>query len=271
MKDYPRVLTIQDLSCLGQCSAAVALPILSACGCEACLLPTMVLSTHTGGLGVPARMELTRQLLPICEHWCSQGLTFDGIYVGYLGSARQVALVQEMIPKLLAPGGLVIVDPAMADHGKLYSGLDEAYAAEMAKLCGQADVMLPNMTEACMLCSVPYEPQADAWAMVEKLHSVYKNSVVLTGVSRQPGEIGGAVFEKGEIFYTSHEELPGSYHGTGDMFASVLVGQLLRGASLVQAAEKAGDFVHRAIEKTLESPAHGYGVKFEKVLSILWE
>ncbi len=271
MKDYPRVLTIQDLSCLGQCSAAVALPILSACGCEACLLPTMVLSTHTGGLGTPARMELTQLLLPACEHWYSQGLTFDGIYVGYLGTAGQVALVQEMIPKLLAPGGLVIVDPAMADHGRLYSGLDEAYAAEMAKLCSQADVILPNMTEACMLCSVPYEPQADTQRLLEKLQDVYGNSVVLTGVVRQPGKIGAAVFENGKICYTCHEKLPGSYHGTGDMFASVLVGQLLRGASLAQAAEKAGEFVQVAIEKTLESPAHGYGVKFEKVLSMLWE
>ncbi len=267
MKDYPRVLTVQDISCLGQCSAAVALPILSACGCEAVILPTMVLSTHTGGLGMPSRRDLTEDLTEICDHWKNQGIRFDAIYVGYLGKKEQVQLVLEVLDDLLAPEGLCIVDPAMADHGKLYAGLDEAYAAEMKRLCARADVMLPNLTEAQLLTGCHGETEQ----LLQKLHSLSGKAVVLTGVAEEENQTGAAIFSGDELVYVSHDKQPGSYHGTGDMFASVLAGKLARGESLETAAKMAGEFVCAAIASTRENPAHAYGVKFETALPLLWK
>ncbi len=274
MKDYPRVLTVQDISCLGQCSAAVAMPILSACGCECCILPTMVLSTHTGGLGTPVRHDLTAQMAPTVAHWVQQGIAFDAIYVGYLGKAQQIQQVIGVVQQLLAPGGKLIVDPAMADHGRLYSGLDEAYAAQMGQLCDLADVMLPNVTEACMLLEQPYRESLDRSMVEQLLHRLHRRSgkaVVLTGVAEREGMTGAAVFDGQQVTFLEHKKCPGSFHGTGDMFASVLTGRLLRGDTLTEAAEKAGRFVQKSIEKTIENPAHRYGVKFETVLPLLWE
>ncbi len=274
MKDYPRILTVQDISCLGQCSAAVALPILSACGCEAVILPTMVLSTHTGGLGEPVRRDLTADLEAICGHWQSQGITFDGILVGYLGKPEQIRLVREWIPRLLAPEGKLIVDPAMADHGKLYSGIQEAAVAEMRALCAMAHVILPNVTEACMLARQPYREALsipEISALLQQLQSGSRAAVVLTGVAPDPEKTGAAVLEKGRVDFITHEKCPGSYHGTGDMFAAVLAGKWLRGESLQNAAAIAGRFVCEAIRETAKAPAHGYGVKFETVLPMLWE
>ncbi len=271
MKDYPRVLSVQDISCLGQCSTTVAMPILSACGCECCLLPTMVLSTHTGGLGAPVRQDLTALMDPIVGHWIDQDITFDAILVGYLGNSSQVEKVLRFADRLLAPEGLLIVDPAMADHGRLYSGLDEAYGAAMGALCRRADVMLPNLTEACMLTGTAWQADVSVEELLEKLHSQSGGATLLTGVAREADMTGAVVYEDGQLQYVSHKKCPGSFHGTGDMFAAVVTGRLLRGDSLAVAAEKAGRFVQAAIEETLENPAHGYGVKFERVLPLLWQ
>ena len=145
---YKRILTIQDISCVGQCSMTVAMPILSACGHETCILPTAVLSTHTGGFGKPVVQHL--EVDGMWKHWKEQGITFDAILVGYLGSIAAIEMVSEILDKMLAPGGISIVDPAMADHGKRYSGLSEEYAREMEALCRRADIILPNVTEAAM-------------------------------------------------------------------------------------------------------------------------
>ena len=146
---YNRILTIQDISCLGQCSMTVALPILSACGQETVILPSAVLSTHTGGFTKPHIRDLTEDLPGIQAHWLREGIRFDAIYTGYLGSIRQIGMVADMMDTLPVPGGKIIVDPAMADHGKLYSGFDAAYVEAMKALCAKADVLLPNLTEAC--------------------------------------------------------------------------------------------------------------------------
>ncbi len=271
MKEYPRILTVQDVSCLGQCSAAVALPILSACGCEAVLLPTMVLSTHTGGLGTPVRRDLTADIPDICAHWKSQNICFDAIYIGYLGKKEQVELVMAHVLPMLSGDGILIVDPAMADHGKLYSGLDAAYAAEMTALCARADILLPNKTEACMLAEMPCSEDAGEEVLLSALQVHSGKTIVLTGVSKASHMTGCAIFDGKEICYVSHKKLPGSYHGTGDMFAAAFTGLVARGASVAEAAQQAGTFVCRAIEYTLENPAHSYGVKFERALPLLWK
>ena len=155
---YSRVLTVQDISCVGQCSLTVALPVISACGVEACPLPSAVLSTHTAGFKGFTFTDLTDDMPKIQEHWQREGLSFDAIYTGYLGSARQIEYVIGLTDTVLKKNGLVIVDPAMADNGKLYTGFDMAFVEEMKKLCARADYLLPNIT-AVLLRSVHLEQE----------------------------------------------------------------------------------------------------------------
>jgi len=271
---YKRILTVQDISCVGQCSMTVALPILSACGHETCILPAAVLSTHTGGFGKPVIRNLADMLPEICRHWRSQQLCFDGIYTGYLGSVQQIVQVQEIFDALLAPGGVKIVDPAMADHGKLYSGLDEDYASAMKELCRAADVVIPNVTEICMMTGMAYREDLDAVYVEELLTEMGKlgmHRVVLTGVGFSPDETGVMVYDHGTFQHYSHKRIPKSYHGTGDIFAAAFVGAWMRGNTLEKAAQIGADYTCCCIQKTWEAPAHWYGVRFEPVLPMLME
>ncbi len=267
MKDYPRVLTVQDLSCLGQCSAAVAQPILSVCGCEAVLLPTMLLSTHTGGLGTPVRRDLTEDMLPVADHWQQQGISFDGICVGYLGKAQQARMVAEIADKMTV--GPLIVDPAMADHGRLYRGIEEDCVEAMKTLCRQADVILPNVTEACLLagesCREP-DSRQDYTRLLAALEARYGDAILLTGVSLSPEQTGFALRCGGQDRYYQRPRVGGGYHGTGDQFAAVFSGALLRGWEMYDAAVLAAEFVARVAENTAAAPAHAYGTRFEGVL-----
>ena len=263
---YKRILTIQDISCVGQCSMSVAHPILSACGHEVCMLPTAVLSTHTGGFGKPVVCDLSGSMADMAEHWRNNGITFDVICIGYLGSLRAAEQAEEIMASMLAPNGITIVDPAMADHGKRYSGLDAAYAAVMQRLCEKADVMIPNVTEAAMMTGQPYRAGTDREYLTELLSRLGGKTVVLTGAETGPGKTGAAVRQKGEITFCTHDKLGGSFHGTGDMFAAAFAGAMASGKDAVRAAEIAGLFTARCIENTLENPAHWYGVKFETVL-----
>ncbi len=242
----------------------VALPILSACGHETCILPTAVLSTHTGGFGKPVVQHL--QVDGMWKHWKEQCIAFDAILVGYLGSVRAVETVSEILDTMLAAGGISIVDPAMADHGKLYSGFDEAYANAMGKLCAKADIMLPNITEAAMLTGLPYQEDFDESYVRQLLKNLPGREVVMTGVGFAPGETGAAIRSQGEISFCTHPKVGKSYHGTGDMYAACFTGCLMQGKTLEEAAALAGEFTRRAIQATYEAPAHWYGVKFETVL-----
>ncbi len=267
MKEYPRILTVQDLSCLGQCSASVALPILSVCGLETCLLPTMMLSTHTGGLGTPVRRDLTEDILPIAAHWQKQGISFDGISVGYLGKATQVRIVAEIAEKMTS--GPLIVDPAMADHGRLYSGIEADCVDAMKTLCRQADVILPNITEACLLADCPYhEPDTEeaVASLLDALEARYGNTILLTGVSLCEGDTGFALRCGGQTRCYQRPRIGERYHGTGDMFTAVFSGALLRGWEVYDAAVQAAEYVARVAEITVAAPAHAYGTKFELVL-----
>lgn len=271
---YNRILTIQDISCLGQCSMTVALPILSACGQETCILPSAVLSTHTGGFSFPAIRDLSQDLPRVQAHWQKEGICFDAIYTGYLGSLEQIDSVANIFDTMLRDGGRIIVDPAMADHGKLYSGFDMAYAQAMGKLCKKADVILPNLTEACLLTGCEYrETYDEAYIadVLQKLHGMGMKCVVLTGVSYQPDETGVLISRGAEQFYYRHPKLKRSFHGTGDIYASAFVGSWVGGKTMEDAARIAADYACQCIQATLDDESHWYGTKFESVLHKLIE
>ncbi len=266
---YKRVLTVQDISCVGQCSMTVALPVLSACGVETCVLPSAVLSTHTGGFSGMTVRDLTEDIPAIRQHWEKEGISFDGIYTGYLGSIRQIGMVKDLFDRTLAPGGVRIVDPAMADHGKLYKGFDGAYALAMRDLCARADIILPNITEACMMTGTPYREELSTQQIERLLASLGQmgaGCVVLTGVGGQPGMTGATVYANGKTEYYCHEKIPKNYHGTGDLFAAAFVGAYVQGRTPIQAVKIAADYTSLCIRKTYDDPAHWYGVKFETAL-----
>ncbi len=263
---YKRILTIQDISCVGQCSMTVALPVLSACGQEACILPTAVLSTHTGGFGKPEICQLGELLPGIWHHWREQGITFDAVLVGYLGSVAAVETAMEILDTMVAPEGIRIVDPAMADHGKLYSGFDESYVQAMGQLCRRADMILPNITEAAMLGGVRYREELTEDYVDTLLDALDHKCVVLTGVGFSPEETG-ILLRTGEgQYHYRHAKVGGGCHGTGDIFAACFTGVLMRGKTLYEAVQIAGDFTRLCVENTRKAPAHWYGVKFETAL-----
>lgn len=271
--DYPRILTIQDISCVGQCSLTVALPILSVCGLETCVLPSAVLSTHTAFSGFTFR-DLTDDIPGIAAAWHRANITFDAFYTGYLGSARQIELVQDIMCTTGVPGAKKIIDPAMADDGKLYAGFDAAFAEHMKRLCACADVLLPNLTEACLLTGTPYRENfssAEVQQLLDRLGALGADTVVLTGVGGAAVQSGVSVWHQGVTQRYVHPRIPGHYHGTGDAFASAFTGALLRGASAMDAAALAADFTVASIRATQDDPAHWYGVKFERALPLLLE
>lgn len=250
----------------------VALPILSACGQETCILPSAVLSTHTGGFSKPAIRDLSEDLPRVRQHWQQEGISFDAIYTGYLGSIHQIEAVSHIFHTLLRPEGKIIVDPAMADHGKLYSGFDREYALAMTQLCKQADVILPNLTEACMMtgCDYPAEyDEAFIAALLEKLHSMGMKQVVMTGIGYDPEETGVVISDGVHRHHYRHRRLSRSYHGTGDIYAAAFVGSWLGGRSMEEAAKIAADYACRCIQATIGDDSHWYGTKFESVLHTL--
>ena len=266
---YPKVLTIQDISCVGQCSLTVALPVISACGVETCVLPSAVLSTHTAGFSGYTFRDLTEDMPAIRAHWQKEGIKFNAIYTGYLGSTKQIDYVADICDTVAADGCLTIIDPAMADNGKLYPGFDEAFVEAMKGLCGKADYLLPNITEACFLTGMEYKTAYDRAyidELVEKMLALGAKNIVLTGVSYAAGKTGVVVVENGVYAYYEHDLLHNSCHGTGDIYASAFVGALMRGKSAYNAASIAANYVLHCIEATAQEENHWYGAKFEPVL-----
>lgn len=270
--NYQRILTIQDISCVGQCSLTVALPIISACGQETAILPSAVLSTHTMGYSFPYIRDLTDDIPDFQKHWQKENITFDAIYTGYLGSTKQVAYVADILATMTTSGGKTIVDPAMADNGKLYPAFDMAYVEAMKGLVGQADVVLPNLTEACFLTGAEYKETYDeAYIMdvVNKLHALGTKTVVLTGVGYAPGFTGVLISNEDGVDYYRHEKIAKSFHGTGDAYASAFVGTWMGGKTIYEAARIAADFICKCIENTIPDESHWYGVKFETAIPYL--
>ena len=266
-----RILTVQDISCLGKCSLTVALPVLSALGVETAVLPTAVLSTHTAFPG-PAICDLTLQIAPIMEHWQTIGAEFDGIYSGYLGSPEQVDAVLEL-DRRFTPG-MLFVDPVMGDGGKLYSGFDAAFVEKMKTLCAKARVIVPNITEACLLTDTPYcEDPDEAFTerLLEKLSRLCSGTVLITGAGK-PGTTGAVGRDpEGNTFSYFREKLPQNFHGTGDAFSAICAGMLLQGKTLPETLSVAAEFTARCIQCTMEeSRDKRYGLCFEKALPSLF-
>lgn len=267
-----RAVTIQDISCFGKCSITVALPLISAMGVECAIIPTSILSTHTGGFTGFTFRDLNEDIPKIAEHWKKYDLSFDTIYTGYLGSAEQIDYVISFIESFKGENTLVFVDPAMADKGKLYTGFNSEFPSHMARLCKKADIIVPNVTEACFLLNEEYKESYDEGyikRLLEKLADLGPKQVVLTGV-RYENDTQGAVFydsDTKEIYYYSKPHIYTDFHGTGDTFASVFAGALTKGIEPKRAMEIAVDFTVTCMLKTLpDKENHFYGVKFEECI-----
>ena len=269
----PRSAAIHDLSCFGRCSLTIALPVLSAMGCQCCPLPTALLSAHTGFPG-NTFLDLTVEMGRIADHWAAMDLQFDAIYSGFLGSADQVDTVARFFDTFKKSDTAVIVDPVMGDHGTAYRTCTPELCRGMRVLAENSDVITPNLTEAALLLDRPYEEirQADAYEVVRRLSLGGRRSVVLTGYSSEPGQTGTLCFDRdsGESKAVQTPREPQDFSGTGDLFASVLAGGVAKGVPLFQAAQAAADFVRDCIARTLaEGLTEQDGVDFEPLLGQL--
>lgn len=270
-----RIVSVQDISCLGKCSLTVALPIISAMGVECAVVPTAVLSTHTMFRGYTF-CDLTEDIQPIVEHWKKEGIKYDAVYTGYLGSFEQLSLVSDMFDLYGKDGALIVVDPVMADNGKLYPGFTKEFAASMAKLCSKADIILPNLTEASYMLDIPYVgadyDEDYIKGLLVKLCSLGCKCAVITGVSFENGRLGVMSYnsETGEYFKYFNTHIPVSYHGTGDVFSSSFVGGMMNGLGLEGTLKIAVDYTVDCIQKTVDNPeSHSYGVDFEASIPML--
>ncbi len=271
-----RVLAIHDISCFGRCSLTVALPIISSTGVECTVMPTAVLSTHTGGFTGYTYRDLTDDLIPIMDHWKTLGLRFDSIYTGFLGSFEQIDIVSRIFDELGGEDTLIVVDPVMADNGSLYPIFSKDFPQGMRKLCEKADVILPNITEATLLLGEEYVqgPYTTEYieGLLKRLGEMGSKKVILTGVYFNEGHLGAAAYDSdtGTISYSFHEIIPGYYHGTGDVFGSVIVSSLMNGLDLFKANEIAVEFTAESIMRTrADGTDIRFGVNFEEGLGKL--
>lgn len=263
-----RVAAIHDISCFGKCSLTVALPIISAAGIETAVIPTAVLSTHTGGFNGYTVRDLSEDIVPVARHWNSENITVDAVYTGYLCSKQQIYLVLEAARLISREDTLLITDPVMADNGKLYKGFDSDYPKYMTELCANADIITPNITEAALMLGVKYRegPYTEDFinSLLERLYLKTHAKIVLTGVYYDNRRIGAAVYDGEKKEYVFSERISASYHGTGDVFASTLTAALLNGRSLKAAAQIAVNFTCACIKRTAENDTDmRYGVNFE--------
>ena len=272
-----RIATIQDISCFGKCSITVALPVISAMGVECAIVPTTVLSTHTAGFTGYTVCDISDQLLPIAEHWKKENIALDALYTGYLANNEQIDLTKRFIELTKNENTVVFVDPAMADHGKLYPGFAPEFPNKMLELCKIADVICPNITEACFLLGKEFKnageyDEAYIKELVDGFLALGIKSVVITGVKYGDGRHGALAYDEkcGEYRYLYGEDQSRSFHGTGDIFSAVLCGALIKGGDIYEATQKAVDFTVACIKQTVpDAENHPYGVKFEECMHLL--
>lgn len=266
-----RVLTVQDISCLGKCSLTIALPVISALGVETVILPTALLSTHTMFPNFTKR-DLSDEIGPISDHWKREDIHFDAIYTGYLGSIGQIEQVRNLIRTFRKSDTVVFVDPVMGDNGKLYTGFDMEYVQKNRDLCADADIIVPNITEACLMTDTVYQQTYDRSYienLLMKLAELGAGISVLTGVSLEQGKTGVMGYERAgdEYFIYQNRRVDAAYHGTGDLFSSTVIGEIMRGKDWREAMRIAADYTVHTIEVTLQNPQKPwYGVDFEKTI-----
>lgn len=269
-----RIVTIQDISCVGKCSLTVALPIISAMGIETAVIPTAVLSTHTAFKNFTYR-DLTGDLPKIAKHWKQEKFNFDGIYTGYLGSIEQIDILKEFFKQFKTPDNFIFIDPVMADNGKLYAGFDVNFVKEMKKLCKMADIIVPNLTEASYMLEKEYKEnysEQEIKDILIELSNLGPKYVVLTGVSFKDNKLGVMSYNKetNEFFTYFKEKIPAKYHGTGDIFASTLVGAITNNNTLEEGLKIAVDYVWETINDTYKTnKKDAYGVNFETKIPYL--
>lgn len=272
-----RIVTIQDISCVGKCSLTVALPVISACAVEASVIPTAVLSTHTAFNNF-SFCDLTDEIDSITEIFKKENISFDAIYTGYLGSFRQLEIMERFFDEFKVDDGIIFIDPVMGDHGRLYSGFTQEFADSMAKLCSKADVIVPNLTEACFMLHEEYIEsgynEEYIRNILKKLGELGCKNAVLTGVSLENGKLGIMAYNKENDSFFSYytEKIDASFHGTGDVFSSACVGALMRGLSLEGAIRTAANFTVEAIKASMRDENNKwYGVNFEEAIPKLIE
>ncbi len=270
---HTRILAVHDISCVGRCSLTTALPIISAAGIECSVLPTAVLSTHTGGFTGYTYRDLTEDIAPIADHWESVGIGFDAFYTGFLGSFEQIDLVADLFDRVRREGATVYVDPVMADAGRLYSVFGPEFPSGMRRLCEKADVIMPNLTELCLMLGLEWRegPYTREYidGMLEHGRDFGAGRIVITGVSFEKGRVGAVYrdFATGETGEVMRDEIPGYFHGTGDVFGSALVGACERGLPLSRAVECAVDLTVSSIRSTVGLAEDvRFGVNFEPCL-----
>lgn len=276
MNKQKRVAAIHDISCVGRCSLTVALPIISAAGFDTSVLPTAILSTHTGGFEGFTYRDLTEDIKPISDHWQSLDIKFDALYSGFLGSFEQIDLVADLFKTFRSEGTMVMVDPVMADNGVLYSIYSPEMAKGMAKLCALADIIVPNLTEAAFILDEEYIGEDYSPEYIEttlrKLSSLGAKKVVLTGISFDKDKLGAAAYdrESDTISYAFNDRIEGYFHGTGDVFGSTLLSALLHDFPLEEAIQIAVDYTHKCINLTVQAEQERrYGVCFERAIPFL--
>ncbi len=273
-----KLLAINDISCVGRCSLTVALPIISSVGVECSILPTAILSTHTGGFTGYTFLDFTEEMKKVSNHWLQLNRKYDAIYTGFLGSTEQVAVVNDIVCKF-KENNIIIVDPAMADNGKLYPIFNEEFPQEMKKLCLNGDIIVPNITEACLLTGYEYKQNNHTEEYINVLlDALSKNGmkdIVLTGVSMTNNKIGAVCYshQTKEKYYYDQDIIPGYFHGTGDVFASVLSSCIMKNKSLQESTKIAVDITVASIKETLKYKDIDvkYGVCFEEVIPLLIE
>jgi pyridoxine kinase len=265
-----KVVTMQDISCVGKCSLTVALPVISAMGIETAVIPTAVLSTHTMFQGFTFH-DLTGEILPIIEHWKKEGFRFDAVYTGYLGTVEQIEMMKKLFDTF-GKDGIVFVDPVMADNGKLYPAFDMEYAKKNTELCSHADIIVPNITEAAFMTGMEYREEYDeayVKEMLSRLDELGAKISILTGVSLEEGKTGVMGYERatGEYYLYQNKKIDAAYHGTGDLFSSIVIGEIMKGLDWRDALRIAADHTAHTIEVTLKNPAEPwYGVDFEATM-----
>jgi len=268
-----RILTVQDISCLGKCSITIALPVISALGTECVILPTAVLSNHTLFKSFTVR-DLSDQIEPICEKWIDEDIKFDGVYTGYLGTVEQIEMMKKLFDTF-GKDGIVFVDPVMADNGKLYPAFDMEYAKKNTELCSHADIIVPNITEACFMTGMDYREEYDESyikELLERLTKLGAKITVLTGVSLSEGKTGvmGYDREHDEFYVYQNDRVGAMFHGTGDLFSSTVIGEIMRGKDWKDAMRIAADYTAHTIQVTLDDPKKPwYGVDFETTIPYL--
>ena len=268
-----RIATIQDLSCVGRCSLTVALPIISAAGIECCGIPTAVLSNHTGFPKFYKR-DLTEDLAKISDCIKSLGITFDAIYTGYVANVSQMDFIEGFIGEFRREGAPVFIDPVMGDGGRLYSQITDDYAERMRRLCANADVITPNLTEAALLLEEDYHetPSADAVReMLKKLNALGTGAAVITGIPRG-NDIGFIAYDGTDFYEEFSVKQDLECMGTGDLFASAMLAAMVRDKGFKRALEIAARFTAESVAATANDPKRRfYGVNFEQALPILME